>query len=126
MKEAEIQQRPPTRMKYFVCDRTGAHQGEFLNLICVESGCSSKGLICSICRAEDHEKHRVLPLKMFIEEINKQNTAAGIGQLGEILQSLHNNKAEALALLRETVRKMAESIRKVEENVMNYYASIQR
>mgnify|MGYP000916681449 FL=1 len=75
MKEMASQQRPPVRMKYFVCDKAGAHEGEFLNLICVESGCTSKGLIYSICRAEAHEKHRVMPLKMFLEELNKQNTS---------------------------------------------------
>lgn len=55
-----------------------------------------------------------MPLKMFLEEIGKQKASTETNQLSRILQDLHNNKSEVLASLKETVRKLAESIRKAE------------
>lgn len=64
------------RMKYFTCGKPNAHQGESLNLVCIEADCPAKGLLCSICKAEAHDRHRVIPLRMFLEEVIKCRTKA--------------------------------------------------
>jgi hypothetical protein len=109
-----------------MCDKGGSHDGEFLNLICIESSCANKGLICSICKAESHDKHRVYPLRMFMEEIEKYNVITETSQVNRNLSSIQNNKSEILSSLQQIVEKLAESIKKVEENIIRYYAYVQR
>jgi hypothetical protein len=40
-----------------------------MNMICLDNTCLKKGLICPICRMEQHEKHQILPIKTFLEHI---------------------------------------------------------
>jgi hypothetical protein len=61
-----------------------------------------------------------------LEEIDKHNVTTETSQLSRILQSLQNNKSEVLNGLQLVVEKLAESVKKVEENVLRYYASVQR
>lgn len=37
------------------CREGGLHDGEVLNFVCVDTKCAKKGLICPVCRMNDHE-----------------------------------------------------------------------
>lgn len=45
------------KIQYFNCDKGNLHEGEALNYICIDEKCKNKGLMCSICLNEEHEKH---------------------------------------------------------------------
>lgn len=52
--------------KHVKCNQGGMHTGEVMNMVCVDSACTHRGLICPICRMENHESHQVLPIKTFL------------------------------------------------------------
>lgn len=56
------------RLKYFTCAEGGQHEGEVMNLVCINKRCPKPGLLCSICKA-DHPSHTVLPLKSLLAEL---------------------------------------------------------
>lgn len=39
-----------TKMKYLECNNGDLHEGEILNLVCIDPTCKDNGMICSICR----------------------------------------------------------------------------
>jgi hypothetical protein len=41
-------------LKYVHCPHGGLHSGEVMNLVCVDSTCNHRGLICPICRMDHH------------------------------------------------------------------------
>lgn len=55
--------------KYAKCMAGGLHDGELLNLICLDEKCQQRGLICPVCHMESHENHYVMPLKTFLGKI---------------------------------------------------------
>ncbi|KRX02414.1 hypothetical protein PPERSA_10031 [Pseudocohnilembus persalinus] len=57
-----------TNFGYKLCNQGGLHQGECLNYVCVEPVCYKNGLICPVCRYENHLSHKVLPLKQFLQQ----------------------------------------------------------
>jgi hypothetical protein len=48
-----------SRMQYMKCREGGLHDGELLNFVCVDTKCEKKGLICPVCRMNEHEEHKV-------------------------------------------------------------------
>lgn len=40
--------------KYVHCGLGGLHSGEVMNMVCVDSTCTQRGMICPICRMEKH------------------------------------------------------------------------
>jgi|LakMenEpi03Aug12_release.lakeMendotaPanAssembly.Ray.scaffolds.fasta_scaffold3938602_1 hypothetical protein len=59
-----------SRMKYLECKNI-LHEGEKLNLVCIDKKCKRSGLICSLCSTE-HDKHRVIPLKIVLDNLKKK------------------------------------------------------
>lgn len=53
-------------LTYAKCPHGDLHSGEVMNLICVDSNCGRRGIICPICRMKNHEDHEILPLKVFL------------------------------------------------------------
>lgn len=124
--DAEVGQGTRKRMKYLTCDKPMAHQGEFLNLICIESGCPERGLICSICKAEAHDKHRVIPLRMFLEEVLKCHRSAETAGIADVLHRLDDNKNSVLLSLQSTVQALASAVRRSEQDVLSYYSAVRK
>lgn len=56
---------------YCECPLGDLHTGEVMNLVCVDSTCSKRGLICPVCRMKNHDEHQILPLKLFLDEVKK-------------------------------------------------------
>ena len=56
---------------YAKCPAGDLHTGEIMSLVCVDAKCSKRGLICPICRMNNHDDHEVMPLKIFIGEVQK-------------------------------------------------------
>ena len=47
------------KLSYVKCPHGDLHEGELMTLVCVDVSCTQKGLICPVCRMNDHEKHKV-------------------------------------------------------------------
>ena len=79
-------------LKYVHCPHNGLHTGEVMNMVCVDSACSNRGLICPICRMENHETHQILPIKTFLEQIRSMFTQSDnnddLNNLSDYLRSL--------------------------------------
>ena len=58
-----------TKAKYPKCEVKKQHQKDILNLVCLSSNCKSKGVLCSMCKAEEHSKHHVMPAKTFLAKV---------------------------------------------------------
>ena len=50
-----------SKLSYLKCTSGELHEGESLTLVCVESKCQKKGLICPVCRMNEHDTHKVPP-----------------------------------------------------------------
>ncbi len=42
------------KLKYLECNIGDLHEGETLNLVCIDAKCLNNGIICSVCRLEKH------------------------------------------------------------------------
>lgn len=67
MNSDEIKERV---LQYHSCPLGDLHEGEQLNLVCLDPQCKETGLICPICRTQKHQKHKVTPLKFFLSDIS--------------------------------------------------------
>lgn len=83
-------------LHYAKCSQGDLHTGEVMNMICVDSGCARKGLICPICRMKYHDEHEILPLKVFLEEVKKlfleTEDTTNLNNLSDYLRSIENTK----------------------------------
>jgi hypothetical protein len=43
-----------SRISYLKCTEGDLHEGEQMTLVCVEVKCTKKGLICPVCRVNEH------------------------------------------------------------------------
>lgn len=59
----------PYKINYSYCNKKGQHQGEPLNVVCLEESCAGQRLICSICQSENHAQHKVQPLKFYFDNL---------------------------------------------------------
>lgn len=48
-----------SKVHYLHCKKGNLHSGELLTLVCVDSKCTNRGLVCPVCRAEEHDTHKV-------------------------------------------------------------------
>lgn len=58
-----------SKINYFNCEAKGLHEGEKLVLVCLDPECKSRGLICPVCKEENHKNHEVIHLKVFLGEL---------------------------------------------------------
>lgn len=58
-----------SKINYFSCDCKGLHEGEKLVLVCIQPDCKNKGLICPVCKEENHKDHEAVHLKVFLGEL---------------------------------------------------------
>lgn len=67
-----------------------------MSLVCVDAKCSKRGLICPICRMNNHEDHEIMPLKIFIGEVQKlfmqTEDAESLNNLADYLRSIDNSR----------------------------------
>jgi hypothetical protein len=56
---------PSYIIKYIGCAQEG-HQGEKVNLICLNSECHEHSLICSLCTPK-HRGHAYKPIKVYLD-----------------------------------------------------------
>ena len=61
----------PKTFKYPECQKGDFHVGESLSLVCVEPKCIEKSVICGICYSEEHQSHKIKPLKIIINNAKK-------------------------------------------------------
>jgi hypothetical protein len=57
--------------KYPECTRGDFHNGEVLNLVCLEPKCIQQSIICGICYDQTHRDHKIRPLKLIINNSQK-------------------------------------------------------
>jgi hypothetical protein len=55
-------------IKYMECGE-GEHEGEKVNLICLNRECADSPLICSLCASHRHKGHAFKPLKIHLDEL---------------------------------------------------------
>ena len=76
-----------------------------MNLVCVDSSCTKRGLICPVCRMNNHEEHQVLPLKIFLDEVKKifmdSENSENLNSLSDYLRSIEQSRKELTNILRE-------------------------
>jgi hypothetical protein len=56
-----------TSLKYIKCQGGDLHDGESMNLVCVDEQCNYRGLICPVCKIESHDHHYIMPIKIFLD-----------------------------------------------------------
>ena len=61
---------PSYIIKYIECNQEG-HQGEKVNLICLNNECHEHSLICSLCTPK-HRGHNYKPIKIYLDELYKK------------------------------------------------------
>lgn len=66
-----MQGEPSYKIKYMDCSEAG-HEGEKINLVCLNVGCFENSLICSLCTTQQHQGHVFKPLKFYLDELHKQ------------------------------------------------------
>lgn len=71
------------QFRYSQCQGGDLHTGELMNMVCVDSSCQHRGLICPICRMETHETHYILPLKSFLQQVQTL-FVHGSGESGDL------------------------------------------
>lgn len=59
--------RPKYKIKYMECQKDKMHEGEYLNLVCLNDSCRDDSLICSMCKNDKHKGHTTSPLKFYLE-----------------------------------------------------------
>lgn len=52
--------------KYYECQNGNLCQGEILNYICFDQHCTKNGLICCVCKTNEHKDHKTLPQKYLL------------------------------------------------------------
>lgn len=107
------------------------HTGELMNLVCVDSVCTKRGLICPVCRMNNHESHQILPLKVFLEEIKQlfmknENNDDSLNNLSDYLRSLQNSRKELINILKIAAEEIAREFKTIEENIQANYIAIRR
>ncbi|EAS04788.1 WD domain, G-beta repeat protein (macronuclear) [Tetrahymena thermophila SB210] len=48
------------------------HEGNPLNLVCIDEKCLKKGVICTLCMHFEHQKHETVPLQIFLSQFKEQ------------------------------------------------------
>ena len=83
-------------LRYSECPAGDLHTGELLNLVCVDGACTHRGLICPICRMNNHEEHQILPLKVFLDEVKKlfldSEDSESLNNLSDYLRALDSSR----------------------------------
>ena len=64
------QEIPSYIIKYIECQHEG-HEGEKVNLICLNSECHENSLICSLCTPK-HRSHNYKPIKIYLDELYRK------------------------------------------------------
>lgn len=102
-------------LHYSHCPNGDLHTGELMNLVCVDANCQHRGLICPICRMNNHEEHQILPLKVFLDEVKKlfveSEDSESLNNLSDYLRSLENSKKELISILKEAAEGVAEEFK---------------
>ncbi len=62
---------PAYIIKYIECSEPH-HEGEKVNLICLNQACADNSLICSICSSDKHKGHQFKPLKIYLDELYRR------------------------------------------------------
>ncbi|KAL4436299.1 hypothetical protein ABPG74_015890 [Tetrahymena malaccensis] len=110
-----------SKLRYLECPKGHLHDGEQLNFICVDPVCKDSGLICSICRIEIHQKHKVMPLKIFLCEVaSKMKSRQQLNSnIDELLSQLDSLNQSILYNLKEVVESLALTIKNFETECAN-------
>lgn len=106
-------------MSYLPCARPD-HDGEVLNLICIEKSCPSKGLVCSLCR-EEHVNHRVRPLKVLLANLRTEMNEKVEDEYCNRLEELEELKNGLLYGLKTSVDRLAAAFQQLEQDILDQY-----
>ena len=86
------------------------HDGEALNLVCVDDKCDHRGLLCPVCKMESHDSHHILPIKIFLGQIRDllggSNDSQDLNNLGDYLRSLEETKRELQSMLKDQINEL--------------------
>lgn len=114
------------RLDYRLCQGQGLHQGEQLTLVCVDSKCNAKGLICPVCKETSHKDHKVMHLKLFLSQLHSQFSESSSGEgaeeskkikqsvLVENLQKLEATRKLLSKNLQDTANSLAQMVKQLE------------
>ncbi|KRX01215.1 hypothetical protein PPERSA_05615 [Pseudocohnilembus persalinus] len=114
------------KVQYFTCDKGGLHTGEVLNYVCIDSKCEHKGLICSICLNLEHEKHKHMPFKIFLQQLSSSYGQAYSDEwnMESFLDKIERVQQGNLFQLKNSVQKLSQMLKDLEENLFNTYKQI--
>jgi hypothetical protein len=99
------------------------HEGEKVNLICLNRDCTDSPLICSLCASQNHKGHQFKPLKIYLDELYSRYKT-GDARYGHELEELEKRKMMLLVYLRNCVERLAEEFARLEEDILFTYDSI--
>ena len=118
------------KLHYSQCPAGDLHTGELMNLVCVDANCTRRGLICPICRMNNHEEHQILPLKIFLDEVKKffldTEDSESLNNLSDYLRALDSSRKELITILKDAAEAVAQEFREIEKKINENYISVRR
>ena len=98
-----------------------------MSLVCVDSKCSAKGLICPVCKDTNHKGHNVMHLKFFLTELQnslyesssgtsevfEENKKIKQSALSDNLLKLERSRKDIKNSLQETVNSLAQMVKQI-------------
>ena len=119
----EQKHHPNYKLKYMECTHDKSHQGECLNLVCLNESCFHRSLICSMCKNTEHKGHNIKPLKFYLSDLKVEYDENRRDYDSE-LEVLEETRFNFLTKFKETVEKVAEEFKKMEEQSMQKFEVI--
>ncbi|KRW98486.1 hypothetical protein PPERSA_03317 [Pseudocohnilembus persalinus] len=117
-------------IQYQCCNKGGLHEGECLNLICLDKSCKNEKLLCSVCIQDYHSEHqkKIMPVKKFLAMVSEQlgkNSMVTVNS-EEILENLEVILQGNLYSLKETVQAIAENIKELEKSIISNFKNLKQ
>ncbi|KRX09302.1 hypothetical protein PPERSA_05971 [Pseudocohnilembus persalinus] len=111
--------------KYPTCQKDGFHEGEPVNLICIEECCLKQKnyLLCTQCFDNNHKSHQIRPLKFILAHIIKQNQNKEQNNLEQFVED-SLNKENVLEKYQEIINNMMEKTFKMEQLYKQYFENL--
>lgn len=104
----------------FAC---GKHDSEPMNMFCIDNECDKRGLLCALCEASSHEHHRILSLKVLLNDVSQDLEAFTNGKsMARFSAGIDEEYLKCIQLLEKLGKK--DQTYMVRESINNYFAKI--
>ena len=97
---------------------------ELLNLVCLDAGCSSFGLLCRLCCSEDHKDHHTIATIQLVEDIgNCQYDQSLATKVSNSVLKVKNARVRCLNSISDARQLITSELAKLEQQVNAHFDS---